>query len=47
LKSSDSAKGIQGNQSFFPWIYLHLPAFIVRDSAASRLEPWAQDRHCG
>ena len=47
LKSPDSAKGIQGNPSFFPWIYLHLLALIERDSAASRPRPWPQDRHCG
>jgi hypothetical protein len=29
LISPDSAKGIQGNPSFFPWIYLVLLAFIV------------------
>jgi hypothetical protein len=28
LKSPDSAKEIQGNASFFPWIYLVLLGFI-------------------
>jgi hypothetical protein len=28
LKSPESAKGIQGNASLFPWIYLLLLAFI-------------------
>jgi hypothetical protein len=28
LKSPDSAKGIQGNPSFFPWFYLDFLAFI-------------------
>jgi hypothetical protein len=28
LKSPDSAKGIQGNPSFFAWIYLLLLALI-------------------
>jgi hypothetical protein len=28
LKSPDSAKGIQGNPSFFPWFYLVLLGFI-------------------
>jgi hypothetical protein len=30
LKSPDSAKGIQGNPSFFAWIYLVFLAFIWR-----------------
>jgi hypothetical protein len=29
LKSPESAKGIQGNASFFPWISLVLLAFTV------------------
>jgi len=28
LKRGESTKGIQGNASFFPWIYLLLLAFI-------------------
>jgi hypothetical protein len=28
LKSPNSAKGIQGNPSLFPWFYLDLLAFI-------------------
>jgi hypothetical protein len=28
LKSPESTKGIQGNPSFFPWIYLDLLALI-------------------
>jgi hypothetical protein len=28
LKSPESAKGIQGNPSFFPWIHLVLLAFM-------------------
>jgi hypothetical protein len=28
LKNPDSAKGIQGNPSLFPWIYLDLLGFI-------------------
>jgi hypothetical protein len=30
LKSPDSAKGIQGNASFFAWFYLVFLAFIWR-----------------
>jgi hypothetical protein len=28
LKSPDSAKEIQGNPSFFPWIYLHFLSLV-------------------
>jgi hypothetical protein len=28
LKRPESTKGIQGNASFFPWIYLLLLAFV-------------------
>jgi hypothetical protein len=33
LKSPDSAKGIQGNPSFFPWFYLDLLGFIWSEFA--------------
>jgi hypothetical protein len=35
LKSPESAKGIQGNPSFFAWFYLVLLGFIWR-----KLAPW-------
>jgi hypothetical protein len=36
LKRPNSAKGIQGNASFFPWISLDFLAFIWRRRAAGR-----------
>jgi hypothetical protein len=43
LKRPNSAKGIQGNASFFAWFYLVLLAFIW-DLFASRLYSREQDR---
>jgi hypothetical protein len=42
LKRPNSAKVIQGNPSFFPWIYLHLLALI--EQILRTVDLLAQDR---